>query len=182
MSLSVTQTDPQDVAVPHQFLDGLLSRENVRDGLCEHFFEGNYELFDKYWMTLKEQELREFFSVHFGKTVKKSERPYTFVVYGASGYTGSLILEYIYTHVKGLGTDITFALAGRTTSKLQARLAEVLAKFPDATYKPNIFKADISNNMDIRDIVQKCRCVLNVAGPFMTTNAHLLVGTSVVYS
>jgi hypothetical protein len=25
-------------------------------------------------------------------TVKKADRPYTFVVYGASGYTGSLIL------------------------------------------------------------------------------------------
>ena len=169
--------DPQEMVVPpHRFLDGLLTKENVRDGLCKHFFEGDYELFDKYWMTLKEHELREFFRVHFGKTVDKSERPYTFVVYGASGYTGSLILEYIYTHVKGLGAEVTFALAGRTTSKLQARLDEVLAKFPDATYKPHIFKADMSNNMDIRDIVQKCRCVLNVAGPFMTTNAHLLVG------
>jgi short subunit dehydrogenase-like uncharacterized protein len=152
----------------------------VREGLCTHFFEGNFEIFDKYWMTLKEHELRDFFRLHFGKTVSKSERPYSFVVYGASGYTGSLILQYIYTNVKGLGTDITFALAGRTTSKLQARLDEVLAKFPAATYRPDIFKADISKNMDIRTIVQKCRCVLNVAGPFMTTNAHLLVRSSYV--
>ena len=175
MSLSITQTAPEDVFVPHAFLDGLLTRDNVKDGMCNFFFEGNYELFDKYWMTLKENELREFFRDYFGKTVEKSERPYTFVVYGASGYTGSLVLEYIYTHVKGLGTDITFALAGRTTSKLESRLSEVLAKFPDATYKPDIFRADISNNLDIRDIVQKCRCVLNIAGPFMTTKAHLLV-------
>jgi len=29
--------------------------------------------------------------------------------------------------------------------------------------------------MDIRTIVLKGKCVLNVAGPFMTTNAHILV-------
>ena len=178
MSLSMTQTDPRGVVVPHQFLEGLLTKENVKKEMSKHFFEGNDDLFDKYWMTLKEHELREFFKEHFGKNVAKSERPYTFVVYGASGYTGSLILEYIYEHVKGLGTDITFALAGRTVSKLHKRVDEVLAKFPNATYKPQVFQADISDNMQIREIVQKCRCVLNVAGPFMKTNAHLLVGVS----
>ena len=52
---------------------------------------------------------------------------------------------------------------------------EITVKFPDATYRPEIFRADISNPMDIRTIVLKSKCVLNVAGPFMTTNAHLLV-------
>jgi len=175
MALRVVPTAPGDVITPHEFLNGLITRDNLREGMCKHFFEGNFELFDKYWMTLKEQELSVFFKTYFGSTVKKSERPYTFVVYGASGYTGGLILEYIYTNVRGLGTDVTFALAGRTPSKLKARVDETLKNFPDATYRPDIFQADIGINTDIRDIVQKCRCVLNVAGPFMTTTAHLLV-------
>ena len=176
MALSMTRTDPQGVVVPHQFLDGLLTKENVKNALSKHFFEGNDGLFDKYWMTLKEHELREFFKVHFGKTVVKSERPYTFVVYGASGYTGSLVLEYIYEHVKGLGTDVTFALAGRTVSKLQKRVDEVLAKFPNVAYKPYIFQADISNTIHIRDIVQKCQCVLNaVSYTHLTLPTILLV-------
>ena len=50
---------------------------------------------------------------------------------------------------------VTFALAGRTLSKLQKRMDEIAVKFPDATYRPEIFRADISNPMDIRTIVLK---------------------------
>ena len=175
MSIQVMRTAPADVNPPIEFLDNLMSKDNVREGLTKHFFEGNRDLFDKYWQTLKEQELLEFFRSKFGRTIEKKDRPFTFVVYGASGYTGKLILEYIYTHVTGLGETVTFALAGRTLSKLQKRMDEIAVKFPDATYRPEIFRADISNPMDIRTIVLKSKCVLNVAGPFMTTNAHLLV-------
>ena len=175
MSIQFKVPGDEGVYIPNEFLDSLMQPDVIKDALCKHFFEGNRDLMEKYWKTLKERELREFFRLHFGKTVEKEERPFTFVVYGASGYTGSLVLEYIYKHVRGLGSEVTFALAGRTPSKLSDRLDEMLAKFPDATYRPEIFKADISNSMDIRKMVQKCRCVLNVAGPFIKTNAHLLV-------
>ena len=103
MSIQVTRMAPADVNPPIEFLDNLMSKDNVREGLTKHFFEGNRDLFDKYWQTLKEQELLDFFRSKFGRTIEKKDRPFTFVVYGASGYTGKLILEYIYTHVHGLG-------------------------------------------------------------------------------
>tara|TARA_B110000008_G_scaffold192281_1_gene190995 strand:- start:331 stop:1584 length:1254 start_codon:yes stop_codon:yes gene_type:complete len=175
MSIQIRVPGDEGLYIPNEFLDSLMQPDVIKNALCKHFFEGNRDLMEKYWQTLKERELREFFRLYFGKTVEREERPFTFVVYGASGYTGSLVLEYIYRHVRGLGSEVTFALAGRTPSKLSDRLDEVLAKFPDATYRPEIFKADIANSMDIRKIVQKCLCVLNVAGPFIKTNAHLLV-------
>ena len=98
---------------------------------------------------VKEHELREFFLERFGKTTARENRKRAFVVYGASGYTGKLILEYIYQHVKGLGTDITFALAGRTPAKLHARLDEIKQKFPDVAYVPDVLRADIADAMDV---------------------------------
>ncbi|EEH60243.1 uncharacterized protein MICPUCDRAFT_37936 [Micromonas pusilla CCMP1545] len=151
--------------------------------MTRHFFEGRSDLFEKYWDTIKEHELRHFFRKYFGKTVEKKDRPYAFVVYGASGYTGSLILEYIYSNADkiNLGTDLTFVLAGRTPEKLQARLDEVLEKFPDVKYRPDIFKVNIDSTAHIREMILKCRCVLNVAGPFLNTKADLLVEGCIEY-
>ena len=122
MSLKVAHAASESVQRPLDFVETLMCKENVEKGITEHFFEGKPQLFDKYWDSLKEHELREFFLERFGKTTARENRKRAFVVYGASGYTGKLILEYIYQHVKGLGTDITFALAGRTPAKLHARL------------------------------------------------------------
>jgi short subunit dehydrogenase-like uncharacterized protein len=48
-------------------------------------------------------------------------RQYDVVVFGASGYTGKLTAEHI---AKSLPTDLRWALAGRTASKLEAVAAE----------------------------------------------------------
>jgi short subunit dehydrogenase-like uncharacterized protein len=44
-----------------------------------------------------------------------SQRRYDIVVYGATGYTGKLTAQYI---SKNLPTDIKWAIAGRSQSKL----------------------------------------------------------------
>ena len=48
-------------------------------------------------------------------------REYDVVVFGATGYTGKLTAEHI---VKSLPTDLRWAIAGRTSSKLEAVAAE----------------------------------------------------------
>ena len=183
MSIKNFEDECPSVRGPTNFLDGLLTRDRVASAMTRHFFEGRSDLFEKYWDTIKEHELRHFFRKYFGKTVEKKDRPYAFVVYGASGYTGSLILEYIYSNADkiNLGTDLTFALAGRTPEKLQARLDEVLEKFPDVKYRPDIFKVNIDSTAHIREMILKCRCVLNVAGPFLNTKADLLVEGCIEY-
>jgi len=105
------------------------------------------------------------------------------VVYGASGYTGKLILEYIYQHVEGAGHRRSRSLlAGRTPAKLHARLDEIKQKFPDVAYAPDVLRADIADALrHPRDSRSSARCVLNVAGPFMNTNAHLLVQACLEY-
>lgn len=57
-----------------------------------------------------------------------SERQYDIVLFGASGYTGKLTAEQITLH---LPTDLKWALAGRSASKLEAVAAECKTLNPD---------------------------------------------------
>jgi short subunit dehydrogenase-like uncharacterized protein len=55
-------------------------------------------------------------------------RAYDLVVFGATGYTGKLTAEYI---AAKLPTDLKWAIAGRSRSKLEAVAAECKAVNPD---------------------------------------------------
>lgn len=55
-------------------------------------------------------------------------RQYDIVVFGATGYTGKLTAEHIATN---LPTDLKWAIAGRSASKLDAVAAECKSLNPD---------------------------------------------------
>lgn len=59
-----------------------------------------------------------------------TSRQYDVIVFGASGYTGKLTAEHITTH---LPSDLRWALAGRSASKLEAVAAECKGLNPDRT-------------------------------------------------
>ena len=48
--------------------------------------------------------------------MEKSERPYDIVVYGATGFTGRLVAEYLARHYGQEGPR--WAMAGRSAAKL----------------------------------------------------------------
>lgn len=57
-----------------------------------------------------------------------SAREYDLVVFGATGYTGKLCAEHI---TQALPTDLKWALAGRSESKLKAVAEECRKLNPD---------------------------------------------------
>ena len=57
-----------------------------------------------------------------------SEEEYELILFGATGYTGKLCAEHITTH---LPTDLRWALAGRSASKLSALAEELKAVNPN---------------------------------------------------
>lgn len=57
-----------------------------------------------------------------------SSRQYDIIVWGASGYTGKYTAEHIAKH---LPTDLKWALAGRSASKLEAVAADCKSVNPD---------------------------------------------------
>ena len=57
-----------------------------------------------------------------------SSIPYDLIVFGATGYTGKLTAEHITTH---LPTDLRWAVAGRSESKLFSIVNELKTLNPD---------------------------------------------------
>lgn len=175
------QVHPTDFAEPpHNFIKNMLAKEIVEQNLADEFFDGNVSLVEKKWEGLTDHQLEKFFIERFGAGPMRAEREYSFVVYGASGYTGSLVIEYILKTVQNLGTKYTFALAGRSIEKLKNRYAEVRAKFP-TNYEPGYIQCDLSDPMAVRGMVIQCRTVVNIAGPFMLTPADLLVRNVLIF-
>jgi short subunit dehydrogenase-like uncharacterized protein len=60
--------------------------------------------------------------------MSSQSKQYELVLFGATGYTGRLCAEHITTH---LPTDLRWAVAGRSASKLSALVQEIKSLNPD---------------------------------------------------
>ncbi len=84
---------------------------------------------------------------------------FDFVVYGASGFTGKLVVEYA---LKQYSTDdISWAIAGRNIQKLED-LKEKL-NLPDSV---GIIEVDSEDQSSIDKLVGQTKCVLTTVGPY----------------
>ena len=166
---------------PHNFIASLLTKAIIEKTLAEEFFDGNLHMVERKWESLSENQLEKFFIERFGGGPARQAREYSFVIYGASGFTGSLVIEYILKTVQNLGSKYTFALAGRSIEKLKNRYAEVREKFP-TQYEPGYIQCDLNNPLAVRSMIIQCRTIVNIAGPFMLTPADMLVRLQARYS
>ncbi|CAK37210.1 hypothetical protein CBS115989_2542 [Aspergillus niger] len=88
-------------------------------------------------------------------------RPYDLIVYGATGYVGSLVVQYLWTH--GPPT-LRWAVAGRNEQKLTT-LVDSLDRSNSLHQLPHIMVA-INSDKDLRYMASQTRLVLNTVGPF----------------
>lgn len=91
-----------------------------------------------------------------------TEREYDVVVWGATGFTGRLVAEYMY-QTYGAGGDVKWAVAGRNASKLAALRLEVAG--PEAGSIPEIV-ADSADEESLRELVESTRVVCTTVGPY----------------
>lgn len=82
------------------------------------------------------------------------------IVYGATGYTGRLVAEYL---VREYGADasLKWAMAGRSADKLKEVAAEIGA--PVGT--PFVI-ADASNPLSLKEMAARTKCVITTVGPY----------------
>ena len=87
-------------------------------------------------------------------------RNFDVVIYGASGFTGRLVVEYL---TKTYGDDPWpfWAVAGRNTEKLRAVLKEVGA--PGDT---PVIEADAEDPGSLAAMAKSAKCVLTTVGPY----------------
>ena len=85
---------------------------------------------------------------------------YDFVIYGATGFTGKLVVEYAITQYNN-NNEISWAIAGRSNKKLE----HVQEKY---NLPSNIGKIIVDSNdqHSIDEMVSQTKCVLTTVGPY----------------
>ena len=96
-----------------------------------------------------------------------STKPFTLIVYGATGFTGQLVAAYLDTHPELTGKG--WAIAGRTPSKLDALSAKLVGQ-------PEILCVDLEDATAVDAMVAQTSVVLNCAGPYSLNNGAALLG------
>jgi short subunit dehydrogenase-like uncharacterized protein len=88
------------------------------------------------------------------------KKPFDVIVFGASGFTGRLVAEYLNT-TYGVDGDVSWAMAGRNLDKL----AEVrrLIGAPDEL---PLIAADASDAVALAVLVRKTRVIITTVGPY----------------
>jgi len=101
-------------------------------------------------------------------TEQEHEREFDLVVYGASGFTGRLVAEYL---VSEYGDDQTlkWAMAGRSGDKLRAVRDEIGA--PALT---PLVVADVSNPDELDAMVKRTKIVATTVGPYQKYGSDLV--------
>ena len=82
-------------------------------------------------------------------------KEYDIIVYGATGFTGKLICEYLYTHQDT--NQLKWAISGRNPSKLS-----ILA----TQYKVDFIEADSFNVKSLDKITKVAKLIISVVGPY----------------
>jgi short subunit dehydrogenase-like uncharacterized protein len=88
-----------------------------------------------------------------------SSRSFDIIVFGATGFTGGLVADYL----AKAGSSLRWALAGRSRDKL-TRVQQRLAA---AGAKPDIIVVDASDATGLLEMAQKTRVVLTTVGPYI---------------
>ena len=95
-------------------------------------------------------------------------REFGIIVFGATGYTGRLVCEYL-NRQYGVNGDVKWAMAGRSQSKLN----EVRDQLGISGNVPQLV-ADASNSDSINAMVRRADVVLTTVGPYQLYGSDLV--------
>src|SRR5664279_6257965 len=98
----------------------------------------------------------------------KSSSKFDIVVYGATGFTGQLVAEYLASHYTGKG-DPKWAMAGRSLEKLAAVRDAIGAPADTA-----LIVADGGDPASLKAMVDQTRSVISTVGPYQLYGNELL--------
>ncbi|WP_406042115.1 saccharopine dehydrogenase NADP-binding domain-containing protein [Micromonospora sp. NBC_00898] len=93
----------------------------------------------------------------------RDDRPYDLVLFGATGFTGTLTAEYLARHAP---TGLRWALAGRNPAKLAA-VRDRLAAIDPALEGLPLLTADVTDPESLRAVAAGARVVASTVGPYI---------------
>lgn len=99
----------------------------------------------------------------------RQERKFDLILFGATGFTGKLVAEYLLAQY-GVGGDLHWALAGRNSEKLAAVALDL---GPTATDLP-LLKADSASATDMQELAANARVICSTVGPYARYGSALI--------
>jgi len=97
-----------------------------------------------------------------------SSSKFDIVVYGATGFTGQLVAEYLATHYRD-DKQLTWAMAGRSLDKLKS-VRDAIGANADTP----LIVADSSDVGSLKAMIGQARLVLSTVGPYQLFGNELL--------
>lgn len=98
----------------------------------------------------------------------KSSSKFDIVVYGATGFTGQLVAEYLAAHYTG-ASDPKWAMAGRSLKKLASVRDAIGAPATTA-----LIEADASDPSSLQAMLDQTNLVLSTVGPYQLYGSDLI--------
>ncbi|WP_029586216.1 trans-acting enoyl reductase family protein [Bradyrhizobium sp. URHD0069] len=98
----------------------------------------------------------------------KASSKFDIIVYGATGFTGQLVAEYLAAHYAGK-SDPKWAMAGRSLDKL-ASVRDAIGAPADTA----LIQADASDPVSLKAMVDQTRSVLSTVGPYQLYGSELV--------
>ncbi len=95
-----------------------------------------------------------------------TQAPFDVVIYGASGFTGRLVAEYM---SQQYDRSVNWAMAGRSAPKLAAVRDEI-----GAAKDTPLVVADASDPASVRAMVANARCIITTVGPYQLYGSDLV--------
>ncbi|MBE8474620.1 saccharopine dehydrogenase family protein [Streptomyces justiciae] len=98
--------------------------------------------------------------------LNRTDRPYDIVLFGATGFVGTLTAEYLAAHAP---EGLRWAIAGRSEEKLRA-LRERLPGGEEI----GVLRADVADPASLRALAEHARVVATTVGPYVTYGEELV--------
>jgi short subunit dehydrogenase-like uncharacterized protein len=98
----------------------------------------------------------------------KPSSKFDIIVYGATGFTGQLVAEYLVSHYAG-NTDLKWAMAGRNLDKL-ASVRDAIGAPADTA----LITADAGDPVSLKAMIDQTRSVLTTVGPYQLYGSELV--------
>lgn len=137
---------------------------------------------DDAWKSF-EQMFGKFMDFSWCSQVPKlppKERPYDLIVYGCSGYTGYLSMQYLLrVAFKKTPEKLKVGFCGRTASKVTEMRDRNFQgpEWQDTSEHPNlqVFQASYDDPVSMIDMAFRTRAIYNVAGPYLLTPGEIML-------
>ncbi|MGN7140162.1 saccharopine dehydrogenase family protein [Streptomyces pseudogriseolus] len=98
--------------------------------------------------------------------LSRTDRPYDIVLFGATGFAGTLTAEYLAAHAPA---GLRWAVAGRSERKLEA----LRERLPGGE-KAGVLRADVSDPATLRTLAEQARVVATTVGPYVEYGEELV--------